>query len=309
MNHVQGYPKFFQSSFVVRGTDTLVHQFLVPGKVTTKLPLPHAKDGDIVVTCTTNYPFSNTLSYTIDAATPFTFAIRVPGWALTTSTISINRAAPVPFTRSAQHLHEIDIEKGTTIVVVKLASETRVVERGEGAVALYRGALLFALEIESNVTSFPPRSYVSENHEPLEKKWTLWPLTQDHTIEPAPSAIWNIAIDPEQIVFHSLPAQSAASADETLRVEKGLPNPLWGRELGREMWMDVASVQIEWAVANGTPERPPRDVRRVGEPFWMRWVPYGSAKIHMAEVPRVRLERLEPVGLGDGEGEGRREEL
>jgi len=294
VNHVQGYPKFFQSSFVTKGSNTLVHQYLVPGKVTTKLG-----KSQLTVTCQTNYPFSNTLSYIIDTTSPFTFSIRVPNWALNSSTISINRGPPSPFTRSPHNLHSIHISNRTTLITVSLAIETRIVPRESNTVAIYRGPLLYALSIAQNITSFPPLSFESANTQPTDDEWTLYPLTQDYSIVPIPRTpgsvrtdnIWNIAIDPEQIIVH----------EEV----HGLPNPLWDDETS-PLWLDVAATEIEWGLDQGTAAPPPeeKNVKMLGRPFWTKWVPYGGAKIHMGEVPRIKLEKLESVSIERVEEKG-----
>ncbi|KAI9718091.1 MAG: hypothetical protein M1812_004349 [Candelaria pacifica] len=88
VNHPQGLPKFVAGMFVkTDGGRGLAHALLGPAAVSTVLE----GGNQVTVDCETNYPFSHTLKYTITASEPFTFHVRIPGWALPSSTISINR--------------------------------------------------------------------------------------------------------------------------------------------------------------------------------------------------------------------------
>jgi DUF1680 family protein len=62
------------------------------------------------VTVNTLYPFGNTLTYTITAAKPFAFKIRIPTWAQnsTASTIAVNSAKATPLSPDASSLHSVN---------------------------------------------------------------------------------------------------------------------------------------------------------------------------------------------------------
>jgi hypothetical protein len=84
----------------------------------------------------------------------------------------------------------------------------------------------------------------------------------DRIITPNDPNFWSIAIDPSQLVFHS----SGKDGDT---------------------WINAAASQIEWQVVGDTPDLPPSAPAIVGDPFTVQLVPYGKAKLHMAELPVV----------------------
>ena len=70
-NFNQGWPKFALSAFLHR-EDTVLNALMIPSELTA--------DG-IHIRLDTDYPFQNTMHYTIDADRPFTFRIRIPSFA------------------------------------------------------------------------------------------------------------------------------------------------------------------------------------------------------------------------------------
>lgn len=99
------------------------------------------------VSVETDYPFGSTLQYSITAARPLTFKIRVPGWALASSTATINgrtlRLAADPTTS----LHSFSVKSGSSSITIKFGMAIRVEKRSFDAVAIHRGALFYALPL------------------------------------------------------------------------------------------------------------------------------------------------------------------
>ena len=74
--------------------------------------------------------------------------------------------------------------------------------------------------------------------------------------------------------------------------EQPLKSPIW--DLGAPPTeLRVAAVEIEWPVVDDMAADPPAEVKMTGKPFAARFVPYGSAKLHMSRLPVVELEALE----------------
>ncbi len=72
------------------------------------------------------------------------------------------------------------------------------------------------------------------------------------------------------------------------KAEESLPNPIW--QLGAPpVELRVAAIEIDWPLAYDSPASPPANPTVVGKPFAARFVPYASAKLHMAHLPALTL--------------------
>ncbi|KUJ21209.1 duf1680 domain-containing protein [Mollisia scopiformis] len=275
VNHPQAYPKFLANAVVGTADGGLAHVFLIGTDVATTL----SNNNAVSVSVNTTYPFGLSLTYTISATSAFPFYVRIPTWAESTSTISgPSNGAIVQVSPSNQGLQKIGIPGGSsTTFTIQLETQPRVVTRANNTAAIYYGALLYSLAIDFNTSQTPPLNYHTEA---VLDNSTTDSHTYDHVL--TPTSIWNIAIDPSQISIVS-------SNDSTT-----LKNPIW--TLGAPpVELRVAAVEIEWPTAFGTAADPPLDVKMTGKPFSARFVPYGSAKLHMAHLPVVKLEKLELV--------------
>ena len=275
VNHPQAYPKFLANSFVGTEDGGLAHVFLAPGNVTVEL------DGynPVSVSADTAYPFGFTIEYTVTTEDNFPFYVRIPNWASADSTIQPPGSdSAVPIKASNRNLQKVDIVGGkTNTFKVTLDTKPRFEEPSEGTVAVYYGPLLYSLAIEFEKTETAPYSYKSP-FGPLPEN-TTHPHSHDHTL--IPITPWNIAIDPSQITVVS---RNVSSSE--------LPNPIW--DLGAPpVELRVAAVEIDWPVENDTAAPPPKNPRATSKPFSARFVPYGSAKLHMAHLPRVHLPKVD----------------
>lgn len=235
--------------------------FLIPATVSTII-----NGGSVNVTSKTNYPFGNTINYEISAENAFNFYIRVPDWATFRSTIRINNGRFSALSPKDDLLQQVFLNPGQTSVSLTLESTIRIVPRPNNTVSIYHGPLLYALPVEYDIVSFQGPSYSP-----------LAPPALDHIL--TPTSLWSIAIDPSQIYFSS---QNVST----------LPNPIY--DLGAppvEIW--VVASNVSWEVDQGTAALPPDPVTLVGTPFWTKLVPFGSAKLHMGEMPRVSLPKLD----------------
>ncbi|PYH89615.1 hypothetical protein BO71DRAFT_413224 [Aspergillus ellipticus CBS 707.79] len=253
VNHPQGYPKFVAAAFLRRGENSIAHALLGPMSVTTT-----TRSGtNVSIVCNTNYPFAHDLQYTTSATHPFTFLIRLPTWS-TSTTIILN---PSPHTG----MQEIPLEPGTSHIHVTFTTDIRVDPRANDTVSIYHGALLYAIPITYNLTSQRVPGYE-----------TAPPNVLNHDL--LPTSPWAYAIDPTTLRFRSM-----ANGTEKL------PNLLW--TLGAPTSITATVCEIDWPMVDGYAANPPlkEDRRCVGKPFEIDLVPYGSAKLHMAELPVMRL--------------------
>ncbi|KAI0873015.1 duf1680 domain-containing protein [Hypoxylon argillaceum] len=273
VNHPQGYPKFLANSFVGTEDGGIAHVFLSPGTVSTTL----GSSNKVTISTDTNYPFSMDLSYSISADDAFTFYVRIPTWANSSSTATgPSGDASAKISPTAAGLQRFAVPKGQSTLSVHLQTEPRVVDRANNTAAVYYGPLLYSLALDFNETTRDPVTYVG-NATVVRSSTT--PQTRDHVVET--TDLWNIAIDPSQIKV--VAGYGAAAAQQ-----QQLQNPIWA--LGAPpLELRVAAAEIAWPVPFDTPANPPLDPQVKGRPFGARFVPFASAKVHMAHLPKVEL--------------------
>ncbi|CAJ2500901.1 Uu.00g037540.m01.CDS01 [Anthostomella pinea] len=266
VNHPQAYPKFLANSFVITEDGGIAHVLLSPGSVTAK---------GATILADTTYPFGMDLQYSITTETEFTFYVRIPAWASSSSTATgPSSDVSTQISPTDQGLQAFTVPKGESSVTVNLQAEPRVVTRANNSAAVYYGALLYTLAIDFNESAIQPWSW--DGGSVLNSSDTT-PQTHDHIIEP--TSPWNIAFDPSQIKV----VQANAST---------LPNPIW--DYGAPpVELRVAAVEIDWPLKFDTPEDPPSEPLVTGKPFSARFVPFGSAKVHMAHLPVVQLPEVD----------------
>lgn len=302
VNLPQGYPKFLSASFVRAGSNGLAHALLMPARVTTTLPSSTA----VNITCTTGYPFSNTFQYSIIASAPFSFHIRLPAWSsplsttLTLNTI-LQSLAPDPHTG----MLSLGIPAGINSITYTLAPLLRIVPRANDTVAIYHGALLYALDVgESRSTMaaepFVAQGYVRDGLAP----YTNPGLETNDMLPETPVQVqqfnltntrpWNIAIDTSTLEFHASPFDDNGDGYESGK-EYELPKEVWSRG-APPSFITGRGCHIKWPLDKGVPAAVPLADEHgnrecLGSPVDVVLRPYGSLKIHMAELPVVDLGR------------------
>ncbi|KKZ61401.1 hypothetical protein EMCG_03957 [[Emmonsia] crescens] len=275
VNHHQGYPKFVSSMFVRNGANGIAHALLGPAEVQTT-----TNSGTKVhVKCETNYPFDNVLYYKIDAAGPFTLSFRVPLWANNTesSTSTDGAASSSLKPNPATGMHDVDIKSGKHVVIVSFATAIRIEPRANDTVAIHHGALLYSLPIGAHVNSAKTNYPGAPNN------------VQEYTM--TPTSKWGLAIDPSTLRFHGMPTGAVDGATPNT---SRLPNPLW---VENETPTSITAMvcEIKWELTEpkeqGYAPDPPLIGQRecIGEPFEVKLVPYGGARLHMAELPTIKL--------------------
>lgn len=257
------------------GQNGLAHVLLSPG--TAHLTLEKAK---ITVACTTAYPFADHLQYTVTASRPFDFYVRVPSWAGSASTVQINKNRPSPLSQDEESgLHKLNIGKGTTRIMFTVDSSTiSAAPREADTVAIYKGALLYALEIASTNTSTYPPKYPNGTVQHAEG----YAPAQSRDYEYHNSTAWNWAIDPSTLKYRG-PAAHTASMQ--------LGNPIFSPD-APPGHIEVKGCQIDWPLLNNSvPDYPPTgDARKcLGKAKTLKLVPYAAAKTHMSDLPIIDL--------------------
>ncbi|KOS17010.1 hypothetical protein ESCO_005840 [Escovopsis weberi] len=274
VNHHQGYTKFTSHSWVAVGSGGLAHALLSPSRLTTAVA-----GGSVTIDCDTNYPFSNVLTYAIDAERPFDFFLRVPGWADSrSSTLSYSGAG---FSRQsttepdADGMIRVRVRAGATRVTYVIATGIRTERRGGNTVSVFYGNLLYALDVGLGQSSSLPHAYF----DPRGTGIAGLPFPQLRDYYYSSTQPWNVAIDPATLRYHGIgPAAE-------------LPDPIFEHGAPPN-YITVQGCEIAgWGLYRGvTPDVPPAARRCVGARKTYRLIPYGAAKVHMSELPVISFD-------------------
>jgi len=264
----QGYPKFLSASFARQGNYGIAHTLLGPAEVNATL----AFDAHVHIKCETNYPFGHLLYYTIELDWgSFWFSFRVPSWAvLDRTTVSVGGLPPeLVNPGETTGMHSVQVHAGKTVIVYEIGAEIRVEPRANDTVAIYHGALLYAVSPMGDYDFHAPARYPAGSGAPGQAHdWTIHPLSP-----------WALAIDVSTLRFFEYP-----NRDEELRQD------IWA-EGAPPTTISVLACQINWSVTGGYASSPPLkgDRNCTSRAFMVGLRPYGSAKLHMAELPTVDL--------------------
>jgi hypothetical protein len=304
----QGYPKFLSASFVRSGDNGIAHALLIPGRVQTT-----TKDGtDVDITAETNYPFSQLLTYRIFAYGAFDFSFRVPGWTdFNTTRLRVNNRPSTIAPDDATGMHTVSLYPGVSTVEVELGASIRVEPRANDTIAIYHGALLYAVHVYHTATPKRPGRYPGTRAPEQASDWEMLPTSP-----------WNLAIDPSTLSFFGF---------DNRDVDGGLDGVIWNEDAPPVM-ISALACEIEWGLRDGYAPDPPgrlvevqgeggghegqkpidgpdgkkyRNGRKcIGRAFMVGLRPYGSAKLHMAELPTVDLNEgsadlWDPMGEGE----------
>ena len=176
----------------------------------------------------------------------------------------------------------IPLRAGDHEVIVDLKPKIRVQDRGNSSVAVYHGALLYALDIgesknfAANMLS-PNVTYNAMDGMPA------FPQAIKK-VEISNTKPWNIGIDPDSLVFHSEDDDDGA-----------LKSPIFDY-MAPPSYIAAKACTIKWPLKNGLPAALPalpKGKTKWNCHGWVRDVilrPYASLKVHMAELPIVDLD-------------------
>ncbi|KAJ7196912.1 hypothetical protein C8J57DRAFT_1419137 [Mycena rebaudengoi] len=268
VNHPQAFPKFWSHSFFTEpANNALIHAFLGPFSFSGTL----AQSNHVQVTVDTLYPFGNALTYTISASKPFSFKIRVPTWAQNSaaSTIAVNNARATPLKPDSNSHQVVKVNAGKTVIHVNLHSPLEIESRFNGAVAVTRGALNYAVEISHDDTvaaGLRSAQAVNDYITPFDNH------THDHFMNA--TSEWRLAIDPSTIVVSDKSATT-----------KSIPFFAWAPG-SQPVTMTASACQVEWGTSLGTASAPPTSpVACQGKITKVKLVPFAAANLRLGEIP------------------------
>ena len=239
-NFNQGWPKLALSAFLHRGTDVI-----------SALMLPSELNADgIRIRLETDYPFENTMHYTIDAEKPFSFTVRIPSFA---ENLTVNGES-----RKTEDL-VFAIAPGRTELSLTFDAAPAFVKRPHDLYALKAGSLLFSVPIayEKHMLEYERNS--------VERKFPYCDY------ELIPTSDWNYGY-----------------CGSRLEVERNQVGAIPFSSENPPVTVKTRLQKIDWGYADGYDtvcDKVPQSRQPLSEPEEIALHPYGCSKLRMTELP------------------------
>jgi uncharacterized protein len=284
-NMHQGWPKFVKHMWMATNDNGLAIVAYGPSVVRARV----AKGHEVTITEDTDYPFAGTVTLTVKTTEPVKFPIhlRIPGWA---DSITVT-AKGTKFSASGTTAYVLD-EKWSDgdKIVIDLPMDIRTETRYNNSVSILRGPLYFALRIAKQYDS------IKIKFDNYGYKGSIdWAIT--------PAGNWNYGLltdraDPDR--------GFSVTVNKTGRfpfADKG--DPVWSEDslryitTGEEAPVVITArgMQIpSWTMKENSADIPPLSpVPPQGDPVIITLVPYGCARLRIAEFPVMDVTLMKDV--------------
>ncbi|MBN1480535.1 glycoside hydrolase family 127 protein [candidate division KSB1 bacterium] len=280
-NFHQGWPKFVEHMWYATPDSGLAAVTYGPNVVTARV------DGDreVNIIQETNYPFSDTLTFTIHLAGTATFPLyfRLPGWC-ENYTFSINK------TKQSATLQDgylaVNREwNNADVVTLVLPMALKTEKRYNNAIAIRRGPLYFALRIDKD---FKEISVKEKSFQSIAYKGS-----RDWEIRPVSEWNYGLAIDPafpaafisvDAFLIHEYPF---ADRGDLVYLDEWDTHVTWHHEAPLVLRAPAKKIPA-WGLANNSADDPPAGpVTIETEIDSVELVPYGCARLRISEFPIV----------------------
>ncbi len=250
-NFNQAWPKLALSAFMKEGEDTILSCVTLPSALTTRIG-----ESTVSIELKTDYPFRDTLHYTIQASAPVSFTLKIHVPANCSAVLMDGSRAQIRdgFVQIRESFAE------ARRITVRFVFETVLKERPRGLFAVERGPLVYALPVRGD------KRRIEYERDGVERKYPYC----DYEILPA--SAWNYAF---------------ANAEFTPQ-ENPLPKDFPFSEEQPPVVLQAELVKIDWG---HVPEyehlcaEAPASCRPLGTAERIALIPYGCTTLRMTEMP------------------------
>jgi hypothetical protein len=251
----QGWPKFVANMWMATAREGLAAIAYGPSRVTAPV-----RGGKVVTIAEeTEYPFRDSIVFTIDTASPVTFPLelRIPAWA-GGARVTVNGKTETAVKAGTFHTIDRAWSKGDK-VQIKLPMALRISRWFNDSVAVERGPLVYSLLIGEDW-----------------KKVTDHPRAPDWGISPATP--WNYGL----VVDQNNPGRS-------IKVEEHLIGQYPFSPEGAPIRLKARARKIpSWTLVNDSAASPPKSPVVTTEPDeTVTLIPYGAARLRVTAFPQV----------------------
>ncbi|MGH9411229.1 MAG: beta-L-arabinofuranosidase domain-containing protein, partial [Vicinamibacterales bacterium] len=263
----QGWPKFLSHLWMKTPDEGIAAAAYAPSRATFE-----SRGVPVSLSMETDYPFRETLSLIVEPARAarFPVVLRVPAWA-TGATARVGSGPATPLAPGS--LHRIEREwRGRVEIAIRFPMTPGVIERYNGAVAIERGPLLYALKLGESWT----RVNADEPHREL----------PHGDFEVRPTTPWNYGLvtsgadSVKGLAFEERPVGDVPFSPDgagTIASARARRIPSWRLDAG---WA------AEIAPGDARLADPGRE-RTSAPDETVTLVPYGCTNIRIAEFPRL----------------------
>ena len=253
-NFHQGWPKFASSLWMGSQDGGLVAAIYSPCEVQTVVGKT-----SVHIAEETDYPFRDTIRFTVTPATPLRFPLRlrIPAWT-SGVTIRIN-GQPTEFAQESGFAKLDRTWKAGDVIDMQLPMTPKVSTGYKNSVSINRGPLVFSYPIGENWVKLRTRGMTAD--------WQVFPSSQ-----------WNYALSVDEGTAHKL------------RVEES-PLGGWPFSLsGSPVKLQVPARKLpSWRAVDGVADPVPQSPIASEEPEeTITLVPYAAAKLRITSFPRLK---------------------
>ena len=248
-NFNQGWPKFALACFM-HNDDAIINSIMLPSELNTE---------DVCILLETNYPFENTMKYTINAKKKFCFKVRIPSFAQNLS-VCERGSVKEKFCADTGEVCFM-IESGDAEIEITFEVAPHFTKRPHDMNAVKCGSLIFSVPISYDKKMF---EYEKEG---VERKFPYCDY------EYIPTSEWNYAYCSEVLeVCHKGVSKMPFANDKP---------PVVIRTKVRK---------INWECEDGFDTvcaKKPESTEPIAEAIEIELHPYGCAKLRMTELPKI----------------------